>query len=187
MPTTQWIGGSGSWNDAVNWTNGVPGPADDAIINLGSQTDTISGGGTLGTLTVEGVLGENSEPIGSLTVTGTIDARTLSSSDDILTIAPGAELQEAAEQLSVSAARTTTGDPRQNRRGKRSLEACNHFRTVTLKCCEAAEFQEIPRRHPDFCRPAPGKASRLTRTQPSLHQFHRVHAGAPDVNAREEE
>src|SRR5436305_1886231 len=92
MPTTQWIGGSGSWNDAVNWTNGVPGPADDAIINLGSQTDTISGGGTLGTLTVEGVLGENSEPIGSLTVTGTIDARTLSSSDDILTIAPGAEL-----------------------------------------------------------------------------------------------
>src|SRR5437764_2850290 len=55
-------------------------------------------------------------------------------------IAPGAELQEATEQLSVSATRTATGDPLQNRKGKRSLEACNHFRTVTLKCREPAHL-----------------------------------------------
>ncbi len=57
MATTTWIGGSGDWNAASNWTDGVPTSADDAVFTDTSGAFgpfTVSGGGTAASITVTG-------------------------------------------------------------------------------------------------------------------------------------
>ena len=46
MVTTTWIAGSGDWNTASNWSNGVPTAADDAVIggDEAQRDETITGG-----------------------------------------------------------------------------------------------------------------------------------------------
>ncbi len=47
MATTTWIGGSGDWNTASNWSNGVPTASDNAVFggDSGLGDETITGGG----------------------------------------------------------------------------------------------------------------------------------------------
>ena len=55
MATTTWIGGSGDWNTAPNWSNGVPTAADDAVFADNPTFDesyTVTGGGSAASLTV---------------------------------------------------------------------------------------------------------------------------------------
>ncbi len=55
MVTTTWIGGSGDWNTASNWSNGVPTAADDAVFADGPRPGgayTVTGGGVAASLTV---------------------------------------------------------------------------------------------------------------------------------------
>lgn len=57
MATTAWIGGSGDWNTASNWTNGVPTAAAAAVFTDTSGAFgpfTVSGGGTAASITVTG-------------------------------------------------------------------------------------------------------------------------------------
>ena len=54
MATTSWIGGSGDWNTASNWSDAVPTAADDAVIGgdgVGG-TFTITGGGAAASLDI---------------------------------------------------------------------------------------------------------------------------------------
>ena len=53
MVTTTWIAGSGDWNTASNWSNGVPTAADDAVFadHRGSSY-TVTGGGAAASLTI---------------------------------------------------------------------------------------------------------------------------------------
>ena len=72
---TTWIAGSGDWNTASNWSNGVPTAADDAVFATGFASDTITGNGPAaslllepnvgGTLTLAGI-----HPVGTLTELG---------------------------------------------------------------------------------------------------------------------
>ncbi len=55
MVTTTWIAGSGDWNTASNWSNGVPTAADDAVFSNGSSafgSDTVTGNGPAASLDV---------------------------------------------------------------------------------------------------------------------------------------
>ncbi len=56
MATTFWIAGSGDWNTASNWSNGVPTAADDAVIGGdgagAAGTFTITGGGAAASLDI---------------------------------------------------------------------------------------------------------------------------------------
>lgn len=90
MVTTQWLGGSGAWDDPANWSNGVPGPADTAVFGTGGF-ETVSGSGSVGTLDIFG---------GSVTLTGDIGAAAVmigsqNSTVERLTIAPGATLADS--------------------------------------------------------------------------------------------
>jgi Ca2+-binding RTX toxin-like protein len=85
MATTQWIGGSGSWDDPANWSNGVPGTADTAVF-ANSGSETVSGSGSVGTLDVAGDL---------VTLTGDITAGTVSVNGGAFTIDAGATLIDA--------------------------------------------------------------------------------------------
>ena len=59
MATTSWIAGSGDWNTASNWSNGVPGADDAAVFSTsgvgarGSATYTVTGNGAAASLTLE--------------------------------------------------------------------------------------------------------------------------------------
>ncbi len=55
MVTTTWIAGSGDWNTASNWSNGVPTAADEAVIAgaAGQRNETITGAGAAASLSVE--------------------------------------------------------------------------------------------------------------------------------------
>jgi autotransporter-associated beta strand protein len=75
--TDSWLAGvSGNWFDAGNWSAGVPGPADDAIIpSTNSTTALISGatGATANSLSIDnGGVTVGNISAGSLTVAGTI-------------------------------------------------------------------------------------------------------------------
>ena len=85
MVTTQWLGGSGSWDDPANWSNGVPGPADTAVFGT-SGSQTVSGSGNVGTLEVTG--GD------SLALTGDIGTGAATIDNGTLTVAPGATLAD---------------------------------------------------------------------------------------------
>ncbi len=52
--TTQWNGGSGSWETAINWSSGVPGASSNACINVASSTVNITAtsGDTTGSLDI---------------------------------------------------------------------------------------------------------------------------------------
>ncbi len=56
MTTTTWIAGSGDWNTASNWSNGVPTAADAAVFAdnpvPSSGSYTVSGGGAAASLTI---------------------------------------------------------------------------------------------------------------------------------------
>lgn len=53
MVTTTWNGGSGDWNTASDWSNGVPTAADNAVLS-GYNLATITGSGSAATLTLVG-------------------------------------------------------------------------------------------------------------------------------------
>src|ERR1700732_3508350 len=52
--TTQWNGGAGSWETAINWSSGVPGASSNACINVASSTVNITAtsGDTTGSLDI---------------------------------------------------------------------------------------------------------------------------------------
>src|SRR5262245_46907101 len=57
LSTVTWIGGTGDWNTATNWSDGVsnrlPGPDDDAVINVAGISVTHSSGShTVKSLTI---------------------------------------------------------------------------------------------------------------------------------------
>ncbi|MGI4976953.1 MAG: hypothetical protein ACRYG6_08430 [Janthinobacterium lividum] len=55
MVVTTWIGGSGDWNTAADWSNGVPTAADDAVFAhsvSGYGTDTVTGNGPAASLSI---------------------------------------------------------------------------------------------------------------------------------------
>ncbi|MBV9736081.1 MAG: hypothetical protein JO209_09245 [Acidisphaera sp.] len=97
MVTTTWLGGSGAWNDPTNWTDGVPGPADDALIPSSSQSETISGGGAAAELTVRT----------GITLSGDYSVGQYVQSAIQLTLAPAATL--AFEAATVSGGGLTIG------------------------------------------------------------------------------
>ena len=61
MATTTWVAGSGDWNTASDWSNGVPTAADDAVFNDASTGGgyTVTGGGAAASLLVGGASGPN--------------------------------------------------------------------------------------------------------------------------------
>ena len=91
MATKTWAGGSGSWNKAKNWQpQRVPKSGDGVLINLDAGADTISGGGLVGSVSVEGAARYG--VTGDLTITGAITTGTFTDAAGNLTIAPRAEL-----------------------------------------------------------------------------------------------
>lgn len=52
MAETVWTAASGDWNDAANWSAGVPGAGDDAVVPASTGTDTITGDGPARSLTL---------------------------------------------------------------------------------------------------------------------------------------
>jgi hypothetical protein len=75
LATITWVGGSGDWDNAANWrddqmVNRLPGPADDAVIDVPGITVTHSTGiDTVGSLTVNDAFTLSG---GTLTISGTL-------------------------------------------------------------------------------------------------------------------
>lgn len=75
MATTRWIAGSGDWNTASSWTDGVPGAADTALFDQTLDTSapyTVSGGGAAAALTII----DDATQSGTLALAGTITVGT---------------------------------------------------------------------------------------------------------------
>ena len=86
MVTTTWNGGSGDWNTASDWSNGVPTAADDAVLSEVGDA-TITGSGSAATLTLAG------DPyyVTLLTLTGTHAVGVVDVKSGVLMVAtPGA-------------------------------------------------------------------------------------------------
>ncbi|MBV9736080.1 MAG: hypothetical protein JO209_09240 [Acidisphaera sp.] len=96
MVATTWLGGSGAWDDAANWSNGVPGPDDDAVIPGLSDSDTITGGGAAAELTVEANRGESLD----LTLSGSYSVSQYVQLDGEMELAPSATLAFDAATIS---------------------------------------------------------------------------------------
>lgn len=52
MTVTHWIAGSGDWNTASNWSDGVPTAADDAVFDRAQYDFTVTGTGAAASLSV---------------------------------------------------------------------------------------------------------------------------------------
>ncbi|MGI3778829.1 MAG: calcium-binding protein [Janthinobacterium lividum] len=93
MATTSWIGGSGDWNMAANWSAGVPTAADDAVIGGGTaqRNETITGGGTARSLDIG-----PDRSVYRVTLAGTYALGSFLDDQVIATLAPGAALSFGA-------------------------------------------------------------------------------------------
>ena len=86
MVTTTWNGGSGDWNTASDWSDGVPTAADDAVLSEVGEA-TITGSGSAATLTLAG----DPQYVTLLTLTGTHAVSTVNVTSGYLELAaPGA-------------------------------------------------------------------------------------------------
>ncbi len=75
MVTTTWIAGSGAWNTASNWNNGVPGADDTALFDQTVDLNapyTVTGGGAVAALKVINSTSQS----GTVALAGTVTAGT---------------------------------------------------------------------------------------------------------------
>ncbi len=91
MTVTHWIAGSGDWNTASNWSEGVPTAADDAVFDRAQYAFTVTGSGAAASLTV-------ADPyLSTLTLVGTHAVGTFSlSTIGAVELAPTAALSFAS-------------------------------------------------------------------------------------------
>lgn len=94
MAVTHWIAGSGDWNTASNWSNGVPTAADDAVFDHAQYDFTVTGSGAAASLSV-------AEPyVSTLTLVGSHSVGTFSlSSIGGVELAPTAALSFASASI----------------------------------------------------------------------------------------
>ena len=98
MATTTWTAGSGNWNTASDWSNGVPGAGDTALFDQTSNLDapyTVAGGGAVAALTVI----NGTSQFGSVALAGTITAGTFTVGYATLELAGTAAFSFGAGQV----------------------------------------------------------------------------------------
>ncbi len=98
MVTTTWITGSGDWNTASNWNNGVPGAGDTALFDQTVDLNapyTVTGGGAVAALTV--INGPSQS--GTVALAGTVTAGTFTVGYAGLELAGTAALSFASGQV----------------------------------------------------------------------------------------
>ena len=93
MVTTTWIAGSGDWNTASNWSNGVPTAADDAVFggDSGMGNETITGSGAAASLDIR-----LDRLVYNLTLTGTHTVGSFVDDQVFVSLAPAAALLAGA-------------------------------------------------------------------------------------------
>ncbi len=98
MATTTWTAGSGDWNTASNWNDGVPGAGDTALFDQTVDLDapyTVTGGGAVAALTVINGTSQS----GSVALAGTVTAGTFTVGYAFLELASTAALSFGAGQV----------------------------------------------------------------------------------------